>query len=39
MISSLNGSIILKWNLGKIGWDGVDWIHLAQDRDPCEYGN
>jgi hypothetical protein len=21
------------WNLGEIGWDGVDWIGLAQDRD------
>jgi hypothetical protein len=20
-------------NLGEIGWDGVDWIDLAQDRD------
>jgi hypothetical protein len=20
-------------DLGKIGWDGVDWIGLAQDRD------
>jgi hypothetical protein len=19
--------------LGKIGWGGVDWIHLSQDRD------
>jgi hypothetical protein len=19
--------------LGEIGWDGVDWIELAQDRD------
>jgi hypothetical protein len=19
--------------LREIGWDGVDWIHLAQDRD------
>jgi hypothetical protein len=20
-------------NLGKIGWESVDWIHLAQGRD------
>jgi hypothetical protein len=20
-------------DLGEIGWDGVDWIHVAQDRD------
>jgi hypothetical protein len=27
----------------KVGWGGMDWIHLAQDRDPvedsCEHGN
>jgi hypothetical protein len=23
----------IKMDLRKIGWDGVDWIHLAQDRD------
>jgi hypothetical protein len=22
-------------NLGEIGWGGVDWIALAQDRDKC----
>jgi len=26
------GRIILKWSL-KIGWRGVDWIDLDQDRD------
>jgi hypothetical protein len=20
-------------DVGEIGWDGVDWIYLAQDRD------
>jgi hypothetical protein len=20
-------------DLRKVGWEGVDWIHLAQDRD------
>jgi hypothetical protein len=28
----IDGKIILKWILGKWG-GGVDWIHLAQDRD------
>jgi hypothetical protein len=23
----------IKIDLGDIGWDGVDWISLAQDRD------
>jgi hypothetical protein len=23
----------LKMDLGEIGWDGRDWIELAQDRD------
>jgi hypothetical protein len=23
----------IKMDLGKIGWDGRDWIELAQDRD------
>jgi hypothetical protein len=27
------GWIILKWILSVIGWDGVYWIDLAQDRD------
>jgi hypothetical protein len=28
--------------LKQIGWEGVDWIHLAHDRDywrSCEHGN
>jgi hypothetical protein len=29
--------------LGEIGWEGVDWMHLAQGRDQwqgcCEHGN
>jgi hypothetical protein len=24
--------MILRWIL-KIGWGGMDWIHLAQDKD------
>jgi hypothetical protein len=23
----------VKMDLGEIGWGGVEWIHLAQDRD------
>jgi hypothetical protein len=23
----------IKKDLGEIGWDGMDWIELAQDRD------
>jgi hypothetical protein len=23
----------IKINLREIGWGGMDWIHLAQDRD------
>jgi hypothetical protein len=23
----------IKLDLGEIGWSGVDWIHLAEDRD------
>jgi hypothetical protein len=25
----------IKINLREIGWDGVDWIDMAQDRDQC----
>jgi hypothetical protein len=24
----------IKMDLREIGWDGMDWIELAQDRDP-----
>jgi hypothetical protein len=30
---NVGGWTILKWNLGEKGWDGRDWIELAQDRD------
>jgi hypothetical protein len=23
----------IKMDLNKIGWEGMDWIHLAQDMD------
>jgi hypothetical protein len=33
----------MKMDLREIGWGGVDWINLAQDRDQwggsCEHGN
>jgi hypothetical protein len=31
----------IKMDLREIGWDGMDWIELAQDRDQgsCEHGN
>jgi hypothetical protein len=25
----------IKMDLRKTGWDGMDWIDLAQDRDQC----
>jgi hypothetical protein len=25
----------IRKDLGEIGWDGVDWIGLAQDMDKC----
>jgi hypothetical protein len=27
------GKMILDWFLDEMGWEGVDWMHLAQDRD------
>jgi hypothetical protein len=33
----------IKMDLREIGWDGMDWIDLAQDKGPvdgsCEHGN
>jgi hypothetical protein len=33
----------IKMDLREIGWGGMDWIDLAQNRDPwrdsCEHGN
>jgi hypothetical protein len=26
----------IKMDLTEIGWGGMDWINLAQDRDNCE---
>jgi hypothetical protein len=25
----------IKMDLREIGWDGVEWIDMAQDRDQC----
>jgi hypothetical protein len=25
----------IRMDLGETGWDGMDWIDLAQDRDQC----
>jgi hypothetical protein len=30
---NIDRRIILKWNLERLGWSGMDWIELAQDRD------
>jgi hypothetical protein len=29
----VGGSTIFKMDLREIGWDGVDWIDMAQDMD------
>jgi hypothetical protein len=29
----VGGWTILKWILDRMGWYGLDWIDLAQDRD------
>jgi hypothetical protein len=29
----IDGSINIKMDLQKVGWRGMDWIVLAQDRD------
>jgi hypothetical protein len=29
----VNGWIILRLDIGEVGWDYMDWIYLAQDRD------
>jgi glycine cleavage system protein P-like pyridoxal-binding family len=26
----------IRMNLREIGWEGVDWIHMAQDREQCQ---
>jgi hypothetical protein len=31
--TDVGGWIILGWILGEVGWDDVDWIGLAQDRN------
>jgi hypothetical protein len=29
----VDGRIILRWNLGEVGCEGMDWIDLAHNRD------
>jgi hypothetical protein len=29
----MSPNIVIKMDLVEIGWEGMDWIHLAQDRD------
>jgi hypothetical protein len=29
----VDGKEILEWILEEIEWEGVDWMHLGQDRD------
>jgi len=30
----------IRMDLTETGWEGVDWMHLTQDRDrSCEHGN
>jgi hypothetical protein len=35
------GTISLRWENNIQVWlrEGVNWIHLAEDRDRCEHGN
>jgi hypothetical protein len=28
----IDGRIVLRWDLKKIGREGMDWIHVAQDK-------
>jgi hypothetical protein len=32
--TGVDGRIILEWNLKEIGWEVVECVRLAQDRDP-----
>jgi len=36
-LGSWEGTI--RVDLGEIGWEGVDWIHLGQVGTCCEHGN
>jgi hypothetical protein len=29
----------IRMNLRKIGWEGMDWVYLPQDRDQCVHEN
>jgi hypothetical protein len=30
--SKRDGNITVRMDLRELGWEGVDWIHLVQDR-------
>jgi hypothetical protein len=32
-VEDVGGWIRVKWMLREIGWSGMDWIELTQDRD------
>jgi hypothetical protein len=29
----IDGKIIITMDLREVGWEGENWLHLAQDRD------
>jgi hypothetical protein len=29
----------IRMDIKEIRWEGMDWIHLCQDRGCCEHGN
>jgi hypothetical protein len=29
----------IKMDLQEVGWGGLNWIDLAQDRERCKWGN
>jgi hypothetical protein len=29
----VDGRKILRWNFREVGWGGMDWVEMAQDRD------
>jgi hypothetical protein len=31
--TGVDGRVILKWIFKEVGWVGMDWIELVQDRD------
>jgi hypothetical protein len=31
--TGVHGKILLKWIFKEVGWGGMDWIDVTQDRD------